>query len=141
MRRSFLALFVAVLAALSLTACAGSSGRPFEAGNIPPGKTLSNECLHEDGKYRGPNCKLEDLKPGQQQVVIPDRQQHAPYGMAPMADPYSLPWMHGHQMVPLNGPVTGYKVCDQRGLHCTMPNVSGGPQGAPQWSVRGVFNN
>ncbi len=140
MRRSLFVPFIALLAALSLTACAGSNGRPFEAGNIPPGKTLSNDCHFEDGKYLGPECKLEDLKPGQQQVVVRSRQQNAPYGMAPAYDPYSLPWMYGAQAVPLNGPVTGYKVCDARGLHCSMPNAPG-PQGASQWSVFGVFNN
>ncbi len=135
MRRStFAPFFFALLAALSLTACAGSNGRPFEGGNIPPGKTLSNKCHYNDGKYSGPDCTLEDLPPGTEQIVVPTVQQRPLYGVAPAADPYSMPWIHGHQMVPLNGPMYGHKTCDRSGLWCSMPNGPVRPR-APEWAA------
>ncbi len=126
MRRSTFVPFFALLAALSLSACSNRW--------LPPDRTLGDGQQEDCTFGQMDKCKLVPTN----RPTGTDVQGQA-YNVAPAYDPFSLPWMYGPQVVPLNGPMVGHKVCDHRGLHCTMPNAPG-PRG-PQWSVFGVFNN
>lgn len=123
MRRSILAPFVVLLAALSLGACTNRW--------LPPDRTLGDGQQEDCTFGQMDKCKLVPTN-------RPTGTQSQSYSTMPAYDPYSLPWMYGYQAVPLNGPMVGHKVCDSRGLHCSMPGSPVLP--GNEWSVYGHYN-